>query len=156
MRQIIRIYQGAWGSRPFARRSVPATSKLKASLLTCGKAGALLLTRRSLETTPSERSLVDPVKETRWFLSKDLFDSPVGPYGWGVKISNIMKKTSFCFRMNDMSVQSRFLFKLLEIFRYRHVIPTGFLIAEFERKNIFNNLKFFTPRHTGFLSYSLS
>jgi hypothetical protein len=28
---------------------------LKAKLLTCGKAGTLLLTRRSLETTPSER-----------------------------------------------------------------------------------------------------
>jgi hypothetical protein len=24
-------------------------------------------------------------------------------------------------------------YKLLKIFRYRHVIPTGFLIAEFER-----------------------
>jgi hypothetical protein len=40
-------------------------------------------------------------------------------------------------------------FKLLKIFRYRHVIPTGptgFLIAEFERKNIFNNLTFFTAQ----------
>jgi hypothetical protein len=37
-----------------AWRSVLATSKLKAGLLTCDKAGALLLTRRSLETAPSE------------------------------------------------------------------------------------------------------
>jgi hypothetical protein len=42
-----KFYRSAW-------RSVFATSKLKASLLTCGKAGALLLTRRSLETTPSK------------------------------------------------------------------------------------------------------
>jgi hypothetical protein len=65
-------------------------------------------------------------------------------------------------RRDDMPIQSRFLFKLLKIFRYRHVIPTGFwegggrvfyqyfipagfLIAEIERKNIFNSLKFLTP-----------
>jgi hypothetical protein len=28
-------------------------------------------------------------------------------------------------------------FKLLKIFRYRHVIPTGFLITEFEMMNSF-------------------
>jgi hypothetical protein len=67
-----------------------------------------------------------------------------------------------------MPVQSRFLFKLLKIFRYRHVIPTGFLggggrvfyryfiptgflITEIERKNIFNDLAFFTAHPTGFL-----